>query len=301
MSIWQTHSWKKLLLESNQAAKVFEIGSLFIEKRSLGWGQFWLFILWVWEESEINEQKLIDLCKKEKSLFIQIETFDILWIKKKYRLNQFKSWYYKKFITPYTAIIDLQKSPEEILALMKPKWRYNIWLSEKKLVSVFSAEKTDENIKIFYNLMWETTKRDKFSGNTFEYYKNFLNLIIDSELIFTQLWDRILSAGIFVFKKELSIYYYGASTSDTDFRNLMAPYAMQWYAIKRAKEIGSKYYDFLWIATPGDETSSLLWVTDFKLKFTKNVVNCSESYIYIRNLSTYFLFTSIKKIKSFFG
>lgn len=301
MSIWQTNSWKNLLLQSNQASEVFEIDSFFIEKRSVWWGQFWLFMLWVWEESDINEQKLIDLCKKEKCLFIQIESFDILWIKNKYIFNQFKSWYYKKFITPYTAIIDLQKSQEEILAEMKPKWRYNINLAEKKLVTVFTAEKTDENIKIFYDLMWETTKRDKFNGNTFEYYKSFLNIITNSELIFTKIWDKILSAGIFIFEKDVSIYYYGASTSDREFKNLMAPYSMQWYAIKKAKELWSNYYDFLWIASPGDEKSSLLWVTDFKLKFTKNIVNGSESYIYIHNPFKYFLFTWIKKIKSFFG
>jgi len=43
---------------------------------------------------------------------------------------QFK--HYKKFITPHTAVIDLEKSEEEILANMKPKGRYNIRLAEKK-------------------------------------------------------------------------------------------------------------------------------------------------------------------------
>jgi lipid II:glycine glycyltransferase (peptidoglycan interpeptide bridge formation enzyme) len=43
-----------------------------------------------------------------------------------------KQGYYKKFITPYTAVINLEKSEEEILARMKPKGRYNIRLSEKK-------------------------------------------------------------------------------------------------------------------------------------------------------------------------
>jgi lipid II:glycine glycyltransferase (peptidoglycan interpeptide bridge formation enzyme) len=43
-----------------------------------------------------------------------------------------RDFYYKKFITPYTAIIDLNLSEDEILSLMKPKGRYNIRLAEKK-------------------------------------------------------------------------------------------------------------------------------------------------------------------------
>lgn len=40
--------------------------------------------------------------------------------------------YYKKFIPPYTALIDLTQSEDEILAAMKPKGRYNIRLATKK-------------------------------------------------------------------------------------------------------------------------------------------------------------------------
>jgi len=42
--------------------------------------------------------------------------------------------------------------------------------------------------------MIETTSRDKFSGNTLEYYKNFLEIIPGSSLIFTKFKDKILSA-----------------------------------------------------------------------------------------------------------
>lgn len=93
--------------------------------------------------------------------------------------------------------------------------------------------------------MLETTSRDGFSGNTITYYEKFLEIIPNSKLIFTKKDEEILSAGIFIFDMEVSIYYYGASTSKKDFRNLMAPYLMQWYAIQEAKKIGSKYYDFL--------------------------------------------------------
>lgn len=297
MSIWQTIPWKNLILKSRQANDVFEIDWIIIEKRSLGLWQFGLFALWVENLEKINQDKLIELCKSQNCLFIQIETFKVD-KNTSFKLNNFKEWYYKKFITPYTAIIDLSKSIEEIFALMKPKWRYNIWLSEKKWVKVSEVEKNLENIKIFYSLMLETTSRDWFNWNKIDYYKDFLEIIPESELIFTKFEWKILSAWIFVFDKEISIYYYWASTWEKEFRNLMAPYLMQSYAIKKSKSIWSKYYDFLWVATPGDEKSSLAWVTDFKLKFTPDVRKVSESYIWINSKIKYYLLILLKKIKS---
>lgn len=297
MTIWQTKNWKELLLKSNGAKDFIQIDSIFFEKRSIWMWEYWLFALWVDWDKKINEEKIKEVTKKENVLFTQIETFS-LENHTSLNLENFSEWYYKKFITPYTAIIDLSLWEEEILANMKPKWRYNIKLAWKKWVEVFEAEKSEGNIEIFYSLMLETTSRDWFSWNSLEYYKNFLIEIEWSSLIFTKFEDKILSAWIFVFQKELSIYYYWASTSDKEYRNLMAPYLMQWFAIKKAKELGSKYYDFLWVATPWDQKSSLAWVTDFKLKFTWDVREVSKSYIYVNKKFKYNLLKILKKIKS---
>jgi lipid II:glycine glycyltransferase (peptidoglycan interpeptide bridge formation enzyme) len=50
-------------------------------------------------------------------------------------------------------------------------------------VDVREVEKTDENIKAFYKLISETTTRNTFHGNTFDYYKVFLNKIENSQLL----------------------------------------------------------------------------------------------------------------------
>ncbi|MBW7954328.1 peptidoglycan bridge formation glycyltransferase FemA/FemB family protein [Candidatus Gracilibacteria bacterium] len=302
MTIWQTKNWQEMLLKSNQVSKYFEIDGIFIEKRSIGLNKYGLFILGVLDINKIDENKLIEICQKENALFIQVETFDI----EKKSLNnlkinsKFKPGYYKKFITPHTAIIDLNLSLDEILEKMKPKGRYNIKLATKKGVSVFESLKNDENIKNFYNLMQETTSRDNFFGNTFNYYKNFLNSLDNSKLFFAKYEDKIISAGIFTFDKDISIYYYGASTSDKNYRNLMAPYALQWEVIQKSKEFGSKYYDFLGIAGPLEKNSPLSGVTDFKLKFTCNTLEISKSYIYINKKFEFFIFNLLKKIKSRF-
>ncbi|MDR1945334.1 MAG: peptidoglycan bridge formation glycyltransferase FemA/FemB family protein [Candidatus Peribacteria bacterium] len=48
-------------------------------------------------------------------------------------------------------------------------------LAEKRGVEVKEVEKSKENVKVFYDLMLETTKRDSFHGNSLEYYFNLLS------------------------------------------------------------------------------------------------------------------------------
>jgi len=299
MSIWQTKSWQKMLKKSAQVSEFFEIDNLFIEKRKISMWEYWLFILWFNQKLDRNiQKKLIDLSKKENCLFIQIETIeydntDNLYFEE----GNFQLDYYKKFITPYTAIINLEKTEDEILANMKPKWRYNIKLAIKKWVISEIVEKTEENIKSYYDLMLETTSRDNFAWNSLEYYKTFLNKISNSKLILAKKDSKVIAGWIFVFDKEVSIYYYWASSSDKEYRNLMSPYLVQWEAIKYAKSINSKIYDFLWVATPWDKNSELSWVTDFKKKLTKDIKKVSDSYIFINKKVKYFIIKLLRKIK----
>ncbi len=301
MSIWQQKAWWKMLVKSNQAEKIFEVEKVFVEKRKVSMWEYWLFVIWLESDNLTKqlEEKLVNLCKKEKCLFIQIETLDykddFSWFNWFFKI--FKRGYYKKFITPYTALIDLTKSEDDILKIMKPKWRYNIRLAEKKEILVKEIDKTDENIEIFYNLMIETTSRDGFSGNKLEYYKDFLNMIEDSKLMFAYKDDVVISAWIFVFWEEISIYYYWASSSDAKYRNMMAPYLLQWEAIKYSKSIWSKIYDFLWVATPWDPRSSLLWVTGFKMKLTQDLRWVSESFIYVNKKTKYTIINILRRLK----
>lgn len=305
MSIWQTKSWQEMLKKSEQVSEFFEVNNIFIEKRKVALGEYWLFILWLEDElSERDVKQLINLCKKEKCLFIQIESINYspLSISPDGREEatgfiKFKEWYYKKFITPYTSVINLEETDDEILSKMKPKGRYNIKVAIKKWVVVKEVEKTNENILKYYNLMLETTSRDSFNWNSMDYYKIFLKTLKNSKLLLAYVNEKVIAWWVFIFDKEVSIYYYWASTSDKEYRNLMAPYLLQWEAIKIAKNSWSKLYDFLWVATPGDDNSELAWVTDFKLKLSKDVREVSKSYIYINKWFKYFIIQILRKLK----
>jgi len=298
-----------MLLASKQAKSVFRIGGIQIEKRCLWLWFFGLFIIgldykrpWIDNNLQELEDQMVELCKRERALFIQIEFLNYSGnLKTKYfDLDTLDFGYYKKFINQYTAIIDLSKTEEEILMWMKPKGRYNIKLATKKWIIVKEVEKTNENIESYYNLMLETTSRDNFSGNTLKYYSDFLKYISESKLLLAYSWDTVVAGWIFTFRKKLAIYYYWASTSKKEFRNLMAPYLLQWEAIKIAKKQGSKIYDFLWVATPWEENHPLKWVTDFKGKFTKDTRKVSESYIFVQKPFVFKILRVLASIKNFF-
>ena len=305
MSIWQTKKWWEMLLASNQASNIFNIWNIQIEKRSIGMKQYWFFILGISLEQISNKnvlEEINNLAKKENVLFTQIETIDYLGKEEEIYKELFREnkWFYKKFITPYTAIIDLEKSEDDILANMKPKWRYNIKLAIKKWVEVREVEKTKENIKKYYELMLETTSRDNFSWNNLNYYITFLEKLENSKLLLAYKDDIVIAGWIFVFDEDVSIYYYWASTSQKEYRNLMAPYLVQWEAIKIAKNKKSKIFDFLWVSSPETPNDSLSWVTSFKKKLTPEIIKVSESYIFINKKTKYNLFKILRKIRKTF-
>jgi lipid II:glycine glycyltransferase (peptidoglycan interpeptide bridge formation enzyme) len=272
---------------------------IFVEKRKVALGEYGLFVIgFEWEIDKETSHDLKNLCKKENCLFVQVETLDYsikTGLVSRPVLNGFKNTYYKKFIPPYTALINLEQTEEEIFTNMKPKGRYNIRLAEKKWVVVEQVDKHIWNIKKFFELMKETTSRDNFSGNTLEYYKIFLETIEESQLFFAYFEQKVIAAGIFVTSEDTMIYYYGASSSE--YRNVMAPYLLQWKVIEHAKKRKLKFYDFLGVAGADETNSSLAGVTDFKMKLSEDRRFVSESYLWVNKKWKYKLIQLLRKLK----
>ncbi len=222
----------------------------------------------------ISNDKIFDLlvdeiyliAKKENVIFFRFEpTFKI----------QSTSWRTKfKIIKTLdiqpskTIILDLTKSEEELLKNMHQKTRYNIRLAEKKGVKIREGNTVD--FEEFWKIMSETRERDGFKLHSKDYYGKMLNfglnkdseakfpvgslasgLDIDSRIdsnsltirLFLAEYDgRIIACNIAGFFGDTVTYMHGASSNE--YRNIMAPYLLQWEAIKLAKKMGYKYYDF---------------------------------------------------------
>lgn len=190
-----------------------------------------------------------------------------------------------------TLVIDLTLSEEEMLKQMKPKGRYNIGVAKKHGIIVKHV--TKDHIKEFYDLIAQTGMRDGFSTHNLAYYTSMLDSLSDSSALWMAYTratpdtpSQPIAALIATYFTDTVTYYYGASSSSPQDRNLMAPYLLQWEVMRDAKEKGYKKYDLLGIATPTPEPKAkvlfpiasppsykfalsdpLIGVTDFKLKF----------------------------------
>ncbi len=177
-----------------------------------------------------------------------------------------------------TLILDLAKSEEELLREMKQKTRYNIKLAERKELRITNYELRIDNRKIFeekfkefWELIKETSARDKFASHNKDYYWKMLEGLGEAQkapqpfetmepanegdirecrlrarLYFAEYENKIIASNIVLYFGGLAVYLHGASSNK--YRNVMAPHLLQWRQILDAKNAGYEKYDFWGIA-----------------------------------------------------
>jgi lipid II:glycine glycyltransferase (peptidoglycan interpeptide bridge formation enzyme) len=210
-------------------------------------------------------------------------------------------------------VIDITKSEDELLNEMKQKTRYNINLSQKRgvLVKVISnfqfpisneiKNSNDKNNKYyidkFIELVSLTAKRKNVNFHPDDYYREMIESISGDilRLYCAEYNGKIIAANLVVFYGNTAIYLHGAT--DDEYRNVMAPYLLQWQAILDAKKAGCKRYDFGGIKTAGNNN----WngITKFKLGFSQitKPVEFLGSYDIVVNPVRYWIYRSLQKIK----
>ncbi len=182
---------------------------------------------------------------------------------------------------PATIHLDLTANLDTVLARMKPKWRYNIRLAERKDVTVRTG--TRDDLLAFYELMRLTGVRDHFAIHDATYYDTAFQLLQTrghAELLIAE-YEHTPLAMIFVTAfADQAIYLYGAS-GNTE-RNRMPNHALHWAAIQWAKARGCSRYD-LWGIPPNatdtvenENLPSSLY--QFKQGFGGNVVQYTGAW-----------------------
>lgn len=188
-----------------------------------------------------------------------------------------------------TSFLDLSLNENELLKNMGQKTRYNIKLANKKNVKVFESDISD--FEEFWKLISLTAKRDQFFIHSKNYYYNLINSDNNFIKLFTAKFNnKILAVGIFSFFGNSVSYLHGASSNE--FRNLMAPYSLQWEIIKLAKSKGFKYYDFC-----GVDDKKWPGVSRFKRGFGGQEFNYLGTFDYIIKNNFYFIYYFIRKIR----
>jgi lipid II:glycine glycyltransferase (peptidoglycan interpeptide bridge formation enzyme) len=201
---------------------------------------------------------------------------------------------------PDTVLIDLNPPHDQILAGMKPKWRYNIRLGCKK-TRVFRADA--EGLGVFYDLFKETARRDGIAIHGIVYYKRLFEMAavkpgLELRLYLAEAGQKPLAGLITLFRGETASYLYGASSGEN--RNLMGSYALQWQAMRDAKESGCTAYDLFGIppdASPGHPMSGLYL---FKTGFGGRIVHRPGSWDYAYKPLAAGLFGTAEKARKMF-
>lgn len=227
---------------------------------------------------------LEDVAHKQGAIFARIEpgkgwaATDTAEVAKHWRVQPSK----QRFTAEHSLILDLSLNEEELLAQMKPKGRYNINIARKHGINIVKSDCEFEpgheaDIDIFFELIQKTAERDEFGIHPKSFYKNLLGILGPQKMASLFLAYASDTSGanggakkpvaglIAVYYKDIATYYFGAS--DHAYRNLMAPYLLQWEAIKDAKMQGYKKYDFLGIAPPGADKHPWAGLSEFKKKF----------------------------------
>ena len=233
-------------------------------------------------------EKIEKLGKQEGAIFVRMSTYGDLKIEKFKNLKIAIADHH-----PETSLIlDLTKTEEELLAQMKTKGRYNIKVAKKKGVTV----EVGTDVDAFYSLLTKTGGRDGFGIHGKEYYQKMLTALgNNAQLLLAKHEGKVIAGGIFIHLDEWGIYYYGAS--DHNYRNLMAPYLIQWHAIQESKKRGCKYYDFLGIAPENAQNHPWAGVTEFKKKFGGEVISYPKAKDMILRPFWYFLYRVYKKLR----
>lgn len=201
-----------------------------------------------------------------------------------------------------TIVVGLDDDLDEILMKMKSKTRYNIRLAGRKGVTVREGNKAD--VSLFYRLLEETAKRDRFGVHEEEYYREAWRIFAPQERVKLLLayYGEELLGGLMVFALGSRAWYlYGASSNR--HRNRMPNHLLQWEAMCWAKERGCSSYDLWGIpdeAGSGDEDMEAvlkkggLWgVYRFKRGFGGQVLRHSPAHDYVYSPLVYWLATRL--------
>lgn len=195
-------------------------------------------------------------------------------------------------------VMDISGSEEELLAGMKQKTRYNIRLAEKKGVKI-SALQDNKEIDDFLKLVEITSKRDKITAHPESYYRKMFDVIPPEvlKLYVARYEGKIICANLVLFFGGTATYMHGAS--DNEYRNVMAPYLLQWQQIRDAKKERCTRYDFGGVKVKNESGKSWAGVTKFKTGFAPETkpVEFPGCWDIIINPFKYNLYRILQKIK----
>ena len=187
---------------------------------------------------------------------------------------------------PDTVIVGLADDGT-LLARMHKKTRYNIRLAEKKGVSVERAGV--EALPGWYALYRQTAERDRISIHSEAYYRDLFSHAPQLSLWLARYDGTLLAGNIVLNHGPTATYLYGASSNE--HRNLMAPYALQWAALRDSRDRGAREYDLFGIPPTDDPAHPMHGLYRFKNGFGGDRVHRHGAWDFVFRPLTWMVWT----------
>jgi lipid II:glycine glycyltransferase (peptidoglycan interpeptide bridge formation enzyme) len=189
---------------------------------------------------------------------------------------------------PYTYVIDLTKSEDQLLSLLHPKTRYNIKLANRHGVKVEEVS-TDQGFETYLKILFDTTRRQGFYLHSPQYHREQWKVLKDTGIphIFLASYnDKALAAFMIFTLKDKLFYPYGASLDAN--REVMAPNLLMWEVIKYGQSKGLKTFD-MWgsLGTKADPSDPAYGFHRFKQSYGGTLTQFIGTYDLILDPSFY--------------
>lgn len=298
--ILQSPFWAEA--QETAGRRVVYIENCLTIKHALPLGKGWLYsprpIIKSEEQWNALLSQVTAIAKQEKAIFWKIEGVPKLLITGKHSYSKCKIQNSAPVQYPETFIIDLFQTEEELLKNMKPKTRYNIALARKRGVAV-QWSKNINDIDVFYDLLTETSRRQKIGIHSKKHYENIIKILGEHNagaIIFAHHNNKPIAANLVTFYGDVAAYLHGGT--DSRYRAFMAPYLLQWETIQEAKRRGLIRYDLGGCAVTKGKIEKWAGITQFKEGFGGTLTDMGETYDVVFNRTWYALYKNASRFKA---
>jgi len=194
-----------------------------------------------------------------------------------------------------TNIVKLQKTEEELLKAMKPKWRRNIKKAIRQGVTVKEVS-DDSAIDSFYSVMQLVVQNTDFKIREKAYFERIWRELKPDELVkifVAEYKGEVVSSYLVLINDYAAYEIYGGATKKG--RDVEASYLLKWEIMKKMKAEEKKYYDHWGVAPKEDSNHPLSGISYFKSGFGGRYVQLLPQYVKVFNRKVYSLYTLGKR------
>jgi len=201
-----------------------------------------------WSDQQLSEKALAVMLKAVSDNALRMQAMAV---RLEPRIESAPVWAFRGFgrapfdlVPRETLYIDVGQSEAQLLASMRPKGRYNIGVACRHGVCVQEESFSGGAVYKLHSILSQASRRNDFPIEPAPFFSDLAETLCPAglaRLLFAQHEGETLGALLLLTYGGRATYLYGGIGNTK--RELMAGYALQWAAMKAAKQAGCATYD----------------------------------------------------------